>query len=85
MDKLAQQAAQAARRMARLAFVRQKRDEAVLRAIVGQLRIQHIEPDYPIDLICCVGTVPRTRGAFSDHRFPTSPKLCGCNESAPPP
>lgn len=51
---MAQQAAQAetARRMARLAFIRQKRAEAVLRAIVGQLRIRHVEPDYPIEIAC---------------------------------
>ena len=64
---MAQQAAHAlkqretARRMARLAFVRQKRDEAVLRAIVGQLRIQHVEPDYPV---CTLSVPPRS---LDDH------------------
>ena len=65
---MAQQAAQAktpevARRMARLAFVRQKRDEAVLRAIVGQIRIQHVEPDYPIDVVYTSGHKPPKKPA----------------------
>ena len=63
MDKLSQQAAQAARHLARLAFVRQKRDEAVLRAIVGQIRIQHVEPDYPIEIVYTSGHKPPKRPA----------------------
>ena len=39
---------EAARRMTEDAIIRERRSEAVLRVILGQLRLQHVEVDYPI-------------------------------------
>lgn len=39
-----------ARRMAEDALIRERRSEAVVRVLVGQLRLQHVEADYPISL-----------------------------------
>ena len=39
-----------ARRMTEDAIAHQRRSEAAVRVLVGQLRLQHVEADYPVSL-----------------------------------
>lgn len=40
-----------ARRMTEDALIRERRSEAAVRVLVGQLRLQHVEADYPCDVL----------------------------------
>lgn len=42
-----------ARRMTEDALIRERRSEAAVRVILGQMRIHHIDPDYPCDVSGC--------------------------------
>ena len=44
-----------ARRLAEDALSRERRSEAAVRVLVGQLRLQHQEPDYPLELFSDTG------------------------------
>ena len=39
-----------ARRLAEDAISREQRSEAAVRVLIGQLRLQHVEADYPVSL-----------------------------------